>query len=336
MKLNVLKNEGTQNNHIGVPLTLLKLKASHQCVVLECGTNQPGDIPWLSEVAQPDVAVFTNIGESHLEKLKTPKGVLKEKWALTSRLGKRGIAVINADDSLLFQANKTRGIRSLTYGTKPSSKFYATKIRVEKGRCLNFQIHEHGRSRSIELNTCGFNNVYNALAAYVCGSLMKVPADQIISALKKFEFPKGRGQIVKLGRGWLINDSYNANPVSMRSAIATLQNLETKGKRIMVAADMLELGPKTKEYHEQVGRNIGQHGIDLLITVGTLARHMATAARRLNKTMKVFSFSDIESAQKQLAQILRNSDSVLVKGSRRMAMERIVEFLLSSPQTASE
>jgi UDP-N-acetylmuramoyl-tripeptide--D-alanyl-D-alanine ligase len=136
---------------------------------------------------------------------------------------------------------------------------------------------------------------------------------------------------VKLGKGWLINDSYNANPVSMRCAIETLQELQTQGQRILVVADMLELGVKTKELHGEVGRLIAKSNIDVLITVGSLSRHMAAQARANNKNMKVFACADIDSAQKNLAKVLANGDTVLVKGSRRMAMERVVEFLLKSP-----
>ncbi len=328
-KYRVLKNEGTENNHIGVPLTLLKLKSSHQMVVLECGTNQPGDIPWLSDVVRPNVAVFTNIGESHLEKLKTPKGVLKEKWTLTSWMGRQSTVIINADDTLLSSIVKVKkSFRIMTYSSKNPSRFQAKDIRVEDGHHLFFNIDR----KTIELNTCGINNMYNALASYACGVLMGVPTHRIVSALKSFEFPKGRGQIVKLGRGWLINDSYNANPVSMRSAASTLQNFRTQGKRIMVAADMLELGIKAKELHGQIGKVIAQAGVDVLITVGALSRHMAAQARANNKNLEVFACADIDSAQKNLAKVFNNGDVVLVKGSRRMAMERVVEFLLRSPQ----
>ncbi|MBF0490249.1 MAG: UDP-N-acetylmuramoyl-tripeptide--D-alanyl-D-alanine ligase [Candidatus Omnitrophica bacterium] len=337
-KYRVLKNEGTQNNHIGVPLTLLKLKPTHQVVVLECGTNQPGDIPWLADVARPDVAVFTNIGESHLEKLKTPKGVLKEKWTLTNWMKKQGTVIINTDDAFLGpQAKTCKNVRVISYGMKNLCRIQAKNVRVEMGHHLVFSINgnQQGgsstRETTFELNTCGINNMYNALAAYACGDLLAVPVKDMIVALKNFEFPKGRGQILKLGKGWLINDSYNANPVSMRSAIQTLKELESLGKKILVVADMLELGTKTKELHAQVGRVIAQSGIDVLITVGALSRHLAAQARAHNKNMKVFACADIDSAQKNLAKILANGDAVLVKGSRRMAMERVVEFLLKSP-----
>jgi UDP-N-acetylmuramoyl-tripeptide--D-alanyl-D-alanine ligase len=300
-KYKVLKNEGTQNNHIGVPLTLLKLKAAHDIVILECGTNQPGDIIWLADVARPNLALFTNIGESHLEKLKTVGGVFKEKWALTSFMGAKDTVILNADDEFLSrQIHKKNIFKIITYGIKDKAD-------------------------------PGFR-VYNDLAAISCGVFFKVPRPDIVRALKSFEIPQGRGQIVRLGKGWLINDTYNANPVSMRSALQTLQAIETKGQRIFVAADMLELGSQSRTLHQAIGRAIAGAGVDVLISVGRLAGLMGPAARRLNKKMQVFACTDVESAQKCLAKLFHNGDAVLIKGSRRMRMEQVAEFLLASPK----
>lgn len=320
-KYKVLKNEGTQNNHIGVPLTLLKLKAGHRIVVLECGTNRPGDIVWLADVARPRCAVFTNIGESHLEKLKTTSGVFKEKWTLTSFMGSQDTVIINADDTFLSQQTRKKNIfKIMTYGIKARADWTTRAIHIHFGRYLNFQ-------------------VYNALAAFSCGVFFKVPRKDIIQALKSFEFLQGRGQIVRLGKGWLINDTYNANPVSMRAALQTLQAIETMSKRIFVAADMLELGSQSRALHQAMGRAIGtagpatgKAGVDILITVGRLAGLMGPAARRLNKKMQIFACRDVESAQKCLAKVFHNGDAVLIKGSRRMRMEQVVEFLLASPK----
>jgi UDP-N-acetylmuramoyl-tripeptide--D-alanyl-D-alanine ligase len=328
-KYKVLKNEGTQNNHIGVPLTLLKLNAAHRIVILECGTNQPGDIVWLADVARPGVAVFTNIGESHLEKLKTTGGVLKEKWALTSFMGANDTVIINADDLLLSRQTRKKNIfKTITYGIKIRADRQATDIHVHGGRYLSLRVG----LRIIELNSCGVNNVYNALAAFSCGVFFKVPLKDIVLALKSFEFPQGRGQIVRLGQGWMINDTYNANPVSMRSALQTLQVIETQAQRIFVAADMLELGRSSRALHQAMGACIAATNVDILITVGHLARSMASHARLRNKKMQVFACRDVESAQKCLAKVLRNGDAVLIKGSRRMRMEQVAEFLLASPK----
>jgi len=202
----------------------------------------------------------------------------------------------------------------------------ATK--VISGRYLNFQV----KGKTFELNSCGLNNIYNALAALSCGAFFKVPFQDIVQALKKFEFPQGRGQILRLGNGWLINDTYNANPVSMRSALQTLQALETKSQRILVAADMLELGEKSRALHQAIGESIGHAKVDVLITVGNLAKLMVPRLQDRKQNMQVFACRDVESAQKYLAKVFQNGDAVLIKGSRRMRMEQVAEFLLASPK----
>jgi len=338
-KYKVLKNEGTQNNHIGVPLTLLKIKPYHNIVVLECGTNQPKDIVWLADVARPQVAVMTNIGESHLEKLKTTKGVLKEKWTLTSFMGPGDTVIINTDDPLLCAQTRQRNpFKIITYGTKPPACWQASALQVHAGRYLRFMVsgphagHSPLFGKIVELNSCGVNNVYNAMAAFACGVFFKVPVADIVRALKSFEFPQGRGQIVPLGKGWLINDTYNANPVSMRAALQTLQTVDTQGQRILVAANMLELGSQAQALHRQLGALIAAGNIDILITVGHLARLMAQEARCRNKKIRVWACLDVESAQKYLARVFHNGDAVLIKGSRRMKMEQVAEFLLAAPK----
>jgi len=218
--------------------------------------------------------------------------------------------------------------KTITYGIKSKARWRASDIHIHSGRYLNFQVG----GGIVELNSCGVNNVYNALAAFSCGVLFKVPVKGIVQALKSFEFPQGRGQIVRLGQGWLINDTYNANPVSMRSALQTLQSIETRSKRIFVAADMLELGNRSRALHQAMGHVIGATGVDVLITVGQLARLMAADLKHRRKKMQVFACRDVESAQKCLAKVFYNGDAVLIKGSRRMRMEQVAEFLLASPK----
>ncbi len=322
-KYTVLKNEGTKNNHIGVPLTLLQLKKRHNAVVLECGTNQPGDIPWLAEISRPTMVVFTNIGESHLERLKDKAGVLKEKWQLTAFMPQGATVILNADDPLLAQkADRGKKFNIVTYGINKKARFQARDIQVVKGRHLQLKL----AGKTIELRSCGRNNAYNAAAAFACGNLLHVPAQEAAGALSAFRFPKGRQEMVRLGKGWLVDDSYNANPVSMAGAIEALSALSVKGKKILVAADMLELGPRAAEYHHNAGKIAAQAGIDVVITVGKLARHIGKGA---GKGPRVFSYNDAAPAQEKLKEIYTDGDAVLIKGSRRMKMEEIVRSLIT-------
>ena len=321
----VLKNEGTQNNHIGVPMTLLKLKKSHQAVVLECATNQPGDIPWLAQMVRPDIAVFTNIGVSHLAGLKDINGVLREKWQMTSFMPRTGKIVLNADDPLLaVYCAREKRLHVITYAVGGKARFQAKDISVVRGCRLRLILE----GKTIELRSCGRNNAYNALAAFACGRLLGVAARAAAKALSAFRFPKGRQEFIRLGKGWLIDDSYNANPVSMAGAIETLSALKGQGKKILVAADMLELGTRSAAYHRNAGKRTAQAGIDVLITVGPLARNIARGALAVRPDMPVFSYDDVQDAGTKLRKVLADGDAVLVKGSRRMKMEGVVRSLL--------
>jgi len=321
----VLKNEGTQNNHIGVPMTLLKLKESHQAAVLECATNQPGDIPWLAQMVRPDIAVFTNVGGSHLEGLKDTHGVLREKWQMTSFMPRRAKVVINADDPLLAaHCAREKKLNVITYAVGAKARFQAKDIGVVRGCRLRLVLE----GKTIELRSCGRNNAYNALAAFACGRLLGVVPRAAAKALSAFCFPKGRQEFIRLGKGWLIDDSYNANPVSMAGAIETLSVLKGQGKKILVAADMLELGTKSAAYHRSAGKMAARSGVDVIITVGRLSRNMARGAVAARPDMPVFSYDDVHGAWTKLREILANGDAVLVKGSRRMKMEEIVRSLL--------
>lgn len=329
-KYKVLKNEGTQNNHIGVPLTLFKLKSKHEIVVLECGTNQPGDIPWLSHIARPTTVAFTNIGEAHLEKLGSKQGVLKEKWTLTQYLPKGAKVIINADDPLLAKKGSsiTDQWKAITYGIHQQAYFQANAVIINGEASLSYTV----KGKPIKLNTCGLSNVYNSLIAYAFGVQFGVPAVEITKALGAFSFPDGRGQVVRLGKGWLLNDVYNANPVSMRSALQTLQAIAAPGRKVAILGDMLELGAETKKLHMHIGAAVVSSGVSVLISVGNLAQDIAREALRKSPKMQVMMARDTEEATMLAARLLKNGDAVLVKGSRRMKMENVVEFLLASPQ----
>ncbi len=324
----VLKNEGTKNNHIGVPLTLLQITPAHQMVVLECGTNQPGDIAWLADIARPEAAIITNIGESHLEKLIDINGVLKEKWALAERLPKKSWLFINGDDArLVRRAAQADHLRVMACSVRQQARFKANNIQKIAGHCLRFSMDR----QEFTIHSCALSSVQNAVFAYACAVAFGVPVSRIAKAIQDFTFLGGRGQILPLGRGWLIDDSYNANPVSMRSALQALQALPVKGKKILVVADMLELGSQAKALHLAMGRFIAGLPIDHVLTVGPLARLMGLEAMKHKKRMMCSSFTHVEGVQQRLSGILADGDAVLVKGSRRMQMEQVVEFLLASP-----
>ncbi|HBO97137.1 MAG TPA: UDP-N-acetylmuramoyl-tripeptide--D-alanyl-D-alanine ligase [Candidatus Omnitrophica bacterium] len=323
-KFKVLKNERTLNNQYGVSLTVLGLKPCHDALVIELGTNNPGEIEWLAGIARPSVAVLTNIGESHLEGLKNRSGVYKEKSAIFRGIGAKGHVIFNNDDPYL---RKIRGEKKrpgiLTCGIERKSDLQARQIRVKNNRKTCFHVDGHG----FILNTPAPDYVYNALAAIACGRLFGVSDREIKKALEKLAFGGHRQQVRAIGGVTIIDDTYNSNPVSVRNALKTLDALRAKGKKIFITADMLELGARSTPLHREKGRWIARSTTDVAITVGKFSRHAAGRIRQGNRSIDVFHHASIAGVPERLKKLCRPGDIVLVKGSRGMRMERVVEFL---------
>jgi UDP-N-acetylmuramoyl-tripeptide--D-alanyl-D-alanine ligase len=323
-KYKVLKNLGTENNQYGVPLTLLKLRASHQVAVLELGTNQPGDIRWLARIVRPTVTIFTNIGDSHLERLRSRGGVFREKSRMVDAMDPKGTIIFNSDDPYLQKLSEMRRHQKLIRcGYRRYAAYRAKKPFVQNNRQVQFMVNGH----RFMLKTPAVHNIYNALSAISCGAVFKIHYNDIVIALRRFQFGGGRQEVRKIGRFWLINDTYNANPVSFRSAIRTLDALKVLGRKIIVCADMLELGARSKTLHESLGREIARSTVNSVLTIGRQAACITQALRRSNKTIEALHCSRLEDIERQLKKICRPGDAVLVKGSRGMHMERVVVFL---------
>ena len=323
-RFKVLKNIGTENNQYGVPLTLLKLNSSHQIAVLELGTNQPGDIRWLAKIARPTIGIFTNIGESHLERLKSPAGVLREKAQLIKYMEPGGIIIVNGDDRYLATiSKKCKGKKIIRFGFEKDVDYRASHVAIRSNQCLDFRV----KRNAIKINSAVTHNIYNALAAISCGLACKIRYNDIVAALNHFRFCGGRQEIRKTGRFWLIDDTYNANPMSLKSAIRTLSTFHISCKRIFVCADMLELGPRSVALHRSAGKMIGESGVDVVLTIGRHARYIAQGLNRFKGNIKALHCRDLGEVQRRLKEFCRPGDAVLVKGSRGMHMERIVKFL---------
>ncbi|HQP10850.1 MAG TPA: UDP-N-acetylmuramoyl-tripeptide--D-alanyl-D-alanine ligase [Candidatus Omnitrophota bacterium] len=323
-KYKVLKNVGTENNQYGVPLTLLKLNSSHEIAVLELGTNQPGDIRWLARITRPTVTIFTNIGESHLERLRSRAGVFREKSQMINYMDSRGLVIFNADDPYLRGLAKKRGRRKIIrVGCSSKVAYQAVNVCAKNNCGVQFQVNGYRFS----LQTPAIHNVYNALSSISCGRAFKIRYNDIVVGLSRFKFRGGRQEIRKMGQMWLINDTYNANPVSFKSAIKTLDALHVRGRKIIVCADMLELGPQSRKLHESIGREIAQSTANVVVTMGRQARYIAQALRRLSSHVIARHSSDLKDVERQLNRICRPGDAILVKGSRGMHMERVVAYL---------
>ncbi len=322
-KYKVLKNEGTQNNSIGLSLSLLKLNSQHHMAVLELGTNHFGEIKELVRIAAPSVGVITNIGPAHLESFGDEKGVLKEKWDLIEELAWPRIAVLNADDMLLREkitaAHEDTAI--FTFGICQKADFMAKEITLR-----NKKVSCYVRKSPLTLATVSKINVYNALASYAVARIFSVDAYDIIKAFRAFQFPYARFQMKRIQGLQVIDDAYNANPVSLRYALDAFTSLPTRGKRILVIGDMLELGMLSQEVHAKLGNDLSKANIDVIIGIGALS-HIAcdVAASSGFNAKAIFKCSSVHEAGGIVSKVAKKNDTVLLKGSRAMKLEEVLQ-----------
>lgn len=314
----VMKNTGNLNNQIGLPLSLTRISEEDEVVVLEMGASVPGDIRELCEIAVPDYGVLTNISHAHLEGFKDIETIIKTKLELLDYVS---MAIVNADDPFLMggvHAYSFKG-RILKYGIKNHADIYATDIKVyERGSAFLLHID---KDKSIEVHPkiSGRFNIYNILAAASAGQLFNIDLSDIKDAIDSFTGVPMRLEIKELGGVHVISDVYNANPASMEEAIKELVRLK-KGRTIAVLGDMLELGSYGEEAHRKLGRWMSELPIDIFIAVGPL---MSFAASEFSGSVHKLQ-SAIE-AKEFLKGICREGDVVLIKGSRGMGMEKVLE-----------
>ena len=317
---NVLATKGNLNNDIGMPLTLLQMKENHRYAVIEMGMNHLGEIDYLSHIAAPDVAVINNAGSAHLQGLGSVQAVAQAKGEIFAGLKHHGTAVINADDQY---APLWRGLAGahplLEFGLEQQADVYGSWQALEFGSQLDVQTQQGNFTATLRVP--GEHNVRNALAAITSAIALNIPLEKIVVGLERFRGVEGRLQRKKALHGAsLIDDTYNANPDSMRAAIMVLA--QARGKHILVLGDMGELGKDAANYHAEIGTEARRAGIKIMYALGTLShitvREFGSGARH---------FERIEDLLNTLEQELDSNTTVLVKGSRFMKMERVVQYL---------
>ena len=325
----ILKTKGNLNNLIGLPLTLLTLTEKERVVVLEMGMNVPGEIRRLTEIAEPDVGLITNIQEVHLEGMESLERLKEEKGELFRKMRRDGTILVNQDDPRVVDLASDYPGQKITFGIEHPAEVMAKEIRLGGAEGTFFTLILEGEAMEIHLRLLGRQFIPNALSAIAAACLFGVEVEQVKEALENFQSIPMRMEIVPLKGGkTLINDAYNANPHSMELALETLVEAKGEGRAIAVLGDMLELGNFTKEAHEQLGEKVSELSIDFLLALGEEAPIVVESAIRhgfpLERVRVVESHSEAISILKQMIQ---NGDWILVKGSRRMAMEKIVEGL---------
>jgi len=319
----VLKNEGTRNNNIGLPQTLLKLNKSHGACIVEMGTNHKGEIKTLSRIASPDIVVMTNVGASHLEFLRDLEGVYRAKIEiLDSFKKKRGTVILNGDDKYLARI-KEKNFRIIRFGFDGGNDYAAEILGAEKWR-ISFSVNS---GEIFAINSLGSHNVYNALAAIAVARFLKVPYASIRKSLAGFR-PSGMRLALEAAGGIdVINDSYNSNPLSMSAALEALESYPGIS-RWVVLGDMLELGDKSEYFHRMAGVLVAKSGADGLLTFGKHSRFaLAEADASGMRKELLWHCSSHAQAARILKKVASKGDVILVKGSRGMRMEKVIESL---------
>jgi UDP-N-acetylmuramoyl-tripeptide--D-alanyl-D-alanine ligase len=307
------------NNDIGVPLTLLKASRNDSVCVVEIGTNAPGEVAALADIAGPDVGIVLNVGEGHLEGLGDLEGVAREKGALVEALGPEGCAILNHDDPRTrAMARRCRGY-VLTFGLTPEADVFGGLPRAS-GRGVSFLFLNR---RRVRLPVIGIHNAMNALAAASAAMWLGRGPEEVCERLESYRGVPMRLSLEQVGQVRLIRDCYNANPRSLLAAIGELTRT-AGGRRVLVLGDMLELGARSASLHEAAGRSAAASGVQVLWAIGPRAERAADAARAAGMR-EVFWSPDVETALERPPFEPRSRDRILFKGSRGMRLERVAD-----------
>ena len=335
-KYTVLKTEGNFNNEIGVPLMILKIRPEHQIAVLEMGINHFGEMHNLSRMAKPDICVMTNIGQCHLEYLGTRDGILKAKSEIFDFANPKAQVIVNGDDDKL-QLLGTGAVPYLKpemtlthFGKGKQNEFYADGVTMNGLFGSSMTVHTPEGDFPMEVRLPGEHQIYNALAAAAVALKLGMTPEEIAAGAVKVQAIGGRSHLIQTERYVVLDDCYNANPVSMKAAVELLTN--AAGRKVAILGDMFELGEKEAELHAGIGTFCAEHGIDVLICVGTLSANMAQAARETGAAgMEVYHFEKLDSLRKELPGLLQPGDNILIKASHAMHFEKLVEDLTQNP-----
>lgn len=334
-KYKVLKTAGNFNNEIGLPLTIFRLTEEDEVAVLEMGISDFGEMSRLTAIARPDISVITNIGQCHLENLKTRDGILKAKTEIFEGMGPDGMAVLNADDDKLITVESVCGRRPVHFGIDNKTGIYAKNI-VTKGllgtdaALVNVACSDGVSEFAIHISVPGRHMVYNAMAAAAVGALLGLDSAQIADGIASMETIAGRNHIIKTADYIILDDCYNANPVSMKSSIDVIAQAD--GRKVCILGDMFELGTDEEKLHYEVGEYLAAKNIDVLITAGKLSHTLVAGARdaykRLGKQKyEIHEYETLEELLSGLKSLLCEGDNILVKASHGMNYTRIVEYL---------
>jgi len=330
-KFKTERNLGNYNNHIGLPLTVLSFAADTQVGILEMGMSEKDEINLLAEIVRPDIGVITNIGTAHMENLGTRQGILDAKMEITNYFGKENVLIVNRDNDLPDIEKLEVEYKLVTVGENGRSDMVISNITDIGENGITFTLeHRIGNeyeSQKFKLNIPGRHNAYNGALAVSVGVELGVSLEEAARGLEKMENTDKRLSIKGKDGIKIIDDTYNASVDSMKAGIDVLESVFGM-RKIAILADMLEMGKKSAEYHEEVGEYLADKNFDLLITVGEASRHIEKAAKEKMTGIQTLHFDNQEDLNKKVKEIVRPGDVVLIKGSRGMNMDQVVKYLM--------
>ncbi|MFQ5824421.1 MAG: UDP-N-acetylmuramoyl-tripeptide--D-alanyl-D-alanine ligase [bacterium] len=318
----ICKTEGNLNNHIGVPLSLFRLNKHHWASVLELGTNHFGELTRLCEITDPQYGLITNIGRGHLEFFGDLAGVARAKMELFEYLHPNGIVFLNIDDPWIVKL-APKFVKCITYGFKDEAKVFGEFTGSDDLGHPSFKV----QGKLIKINLFGQHHLYNALAAVTVGLEFGINLDSIKSALEDIKLPSKRMEVLRHKDIVILNDSYNANPDSTKAALKVLCQMTTPGKKIFVFGDMLELGKAAPAEHEKIGKSLKNFKVDAFLAYGPHSEAAVQEAQKLSKKIIAQHFTNKNDLITTLKELIQAGDILLVKGSRGMKMEEIIEKL---------
>ncbi len=321
-RFRVLKSEGNFNNHFGLPLMLLKLEAEHEVAVIEMGMSHAGEIRALAKIARPEIGVVTNVAPVHLEFFESVAGIARAKYELIESLPCSGVAVLNADDECVSQFGRNFQGKVVTYGRAATANVRAENITFHGAEGSQFDVVIGGLREHARLPLIGEHNVLNALVAVAVGVERGLQLPEAVAALATLAAADKRGQVLQVGNITVINDCYNSNPKALEAMVESLAAMPAR-RRLVVAGEMLELGPAAEEMHRRAGRYIAEKKVDLLLGVRGLAQAMVEEARKSGAAAEFMPAP--EDAGEWLARETREGDVVLLKASRGVKLEGALE-----------
>lgn len=336
-KYSVLKTQGNFNNEIGLPLTVLSIREEHQVAVLEMGISDFGEMHRLSKIARPDLCVMTNIGQSHLENLGSRDGILQAKSEIFDFMDPDGYILVNGDDDKLSGLSQKGNHAPLHFGFDPANEIYASHV-LNKGlhgteAVIHAKVNHYDLTITVEIPLPGEHMVRNALAAAGVGFLMGLDGKEVAEGISHVKSVGGRSHVIELAGCTLIDDCYNANPVSMQVALDLLATVQ--GRKVAILGDMFELGEGQERFHGDLGAYAVDVGIDLLICAGRLSAHMYERGKRQKEEkqadMEIYYFPEREEMLSRLSGLLKKDDVILVKASHGMQFEKVVEAIVKLP-----